>query len=102
MKRRCDRAGVVWPRLTPFDALTGNALGSLDVLARFAHERRTLSFNQGNHARMMAHLREHPVLPPWWTQEMLDRVHARAAGWAEMLRDLHPLPPPVCPSPTEV
>ena len=44
-------------------------------------------FTRERHDAVMAHLRERPTLPPWWTQEMIDRAHALAAKWEKIFLD---------------
>jgi hypothetical protein len=38
-------------------------------------------------AEVMEHLRERPLLPPWWTQEMLDAAAWQATEWCKTFLD---------------
>ena len=92
MSRRCKREGVEWDDgrfpcqrgATSFDAMHGGyGFGHYLARPRKLMWRALTEF----HARRMEHLRERPLLPPWWTQEMLDRAHARAAEWHAIFLD---------------
>lgn len=80
MSRRCDREGAAWPRVRGREARFLRDYGSLDALRLAwrwigtARAARTVRSRR----EVMAHLRERPLLPPWWTQEMIDAMHARA------------------------
>ena len=90
MSRRCDREGVAWDdRLRGYDRELLRAGVTCDALWEFFEWRITYGrgHESGHDGALMAHLRERPVLPPWWTQEMIDRAHALAAKWEKIFLD---------------
>lgn len=90
MSRRCDREGVAWPRRGMRDRSAlrwGWSTDELDLLTRHFNLWVPRVLVRKRHPQAMAHLRERPTLPPWWTQEMIDRAHALAAKWEKIFLD---------------
>lgn len=91
MSRRCEREGVPWPRLRGLvEPRHLRDYGSLDVFWEVWQWRGCTGSvaSKGPHKLAMDHLRERPVLPPWWAQEMLDDAREFAREWRATLHEL--------------
>lgn len=66
MSRRCDREGLQWPRLGAGERDThGDVLQASEVL------RGVYRLVRATHQRVLAHLRERPLLPPWSVADLI-------------------------------